>query len=229
VNRRRCLLAAVGLTTLNYRAFAGAAKSPLVGELKLLGDERFQIGRIVVDKRARRFVVPGRVHVVGKPLEYLAASPGGLKGYESLLEVDATGTEFNLACILLGLERDAKQVRFRQFSQAPLVGPRVAIHVAWQEGGRRRQIGAAEALLNPESGLEPAAVEWIYTGSSASKDDGLFAADATGTLVGFVHDANSVVESVLGLGIGAYGSIRGSAALPAIGSAIEMIVEVAPT
>ena len=225
MNRRHCLLAAAGFTALNYRVFAGAQKLPPVGELKSLGDDRYQVGRIVVDKRAARFTVPGRVHVVGKPLEYLATSPGGLKAYESLLEVDATGTEFNLACILLGLERDAKQVAFQQFSQAPLVGPRVAIHVAWQEAGKRRQIGAAEALLNPEADIKPEAVEWIYTGSRVSKGDGRFAADAAGTLVGFVHDANSVVESMRGLGIGAYGSIRGTAALPAAGSAIEMIIE----
>ena len=199
-----------------------------MGELKPLGQDRFQIGRIVVDKRAGTFTVPGRVHVLGKPLEYLATSPGGMKEYETLLELDSTGSEFNLACILLGLERDPKQVQFQQFNLTPLVGRRIAIYVAWSEGGKRRQMSAAEAVLNPEAGVKPESIEWVYTGAPASRPDGPFAADVAGTLVGFVHDSNSVIESVLGVGIGAYGSVRGNAALPPVGSAIELIVEVAP-
>ena len=95
-------------------------------KLKPLGQDRYQIGRIVVDKRARSFTVPGRVHVLGKPLEYLATSPGGMKGYETLLELDASGSEFNLACILIGLERGPSQIASREPEPRPLLGPRVA-------------------------------------------------------------------------------------------------------
>jgi hypothetical protein len=198
-----------------------------MGELKPLGQERYQIGRIVVDKRARSFTVPGRVHVVGKPLEYLATSPGGMKEYETLLELDATGSEFNLACILVGLERDPKQVAVRQPVPAPLVGQRVAISVAWSEGDKRRRVSAAEALLNPDAGVKPESVEWVYTGAPASEGRDRFAADVTGTLVGFKPDGNNVIESAVGIGIGAYGSVRGNAVLPPVGSAIELIVEAA--
>ncbi len=126
---------------------------PPFGELKPLGGDRYQIGRIVLDKRARSFTVPGRVHVLGRPLEYLATAPGGMKEYEALLELDASGSEFNLACILLGLERDPKQGPFYQFSAAPVAGPRVTLDIAWTEGDKRRQVAAAAALLNPEAGV----------------------------------------------------------------------------
>ena len=53
-------------------------------------------------------------------------------------------------------------------------------------------------------------------------------ADITGTLIGFVHDPNCIIDSVVGVGIGAYGSVRGSALMPPIGSAIELIVDAAP-
>ena len=229
MNPHRCLLLALGLAAAICGPLASAqTPAPPLGELKPLGQERFQIGRIVVDKRAGTFTVPGRVHVLGKPLEYLATSPGGMKEYETLLELDATGSEFNLACILLGLERDPKQVQFQQFSQVPLVGRRITIYVAWSEGGKRRQISAADALLNPDTGVKPESVEWVYTGAPISRPEGPFAADITGTLIGFVHDANSVMESALGIGIGAYGSVRGNTSLPPEGSAIELIVEVAP-
>jgi hypothetical protein len=197
-----------------------------VGEMKPLGRERFQIGRIVVDRKARRFTVPGRVHVVGQPLEYLVTSPGGMKEYETLLEADATGSEFNLACILLGLERDPAQAPVQRFGMGALVGPRVAIRIAWQDGTRRREVTAAEALLPPTAEVRPADVEWVYLGSLQNPADGRFAADATGTLVGFTHDPNSVVEAVRGLGVGAYGSVAGNAAvLPPRGTPVEIVVE----
>ena len=233
MKRRRGLLAALAFAAASGSPLAGAqappaARAPLVGELKSLGQDRYQVGHIVVDKPARRFTVPGRVLVVGKPLEYIATSPGGMKAYETLLEVDASGSEFNLACILIGLERDPKQVPWRQFREAPrLVGQRVALSIAWSEGGTRRQASAAEALLNPDAGVKPESVEWVYTGSPASEGQDRFAADDTGTLIGFVHDANSIIESVAGIGIGAYGSVRGHAMLPPVGTAIELIVEAA--
>ena len=178
MNRRHGLLAALGVVCGGLQSAgprAGArATSPRVGELKSLGQDRYQIGRIVVDKRASSFTVPGRVHVVDKPLEYLATSPGGMKEYETLLEVDASGSEFNLACILIGLERDPKQAASQPAQPKPLVGPRVAISVAWSEGGKRRQVSAAEALLNPDAGVKPESVEWVYTGSPMSERGGSF-------------------------------------------------------
>lgn len=203
---------------------------PPLGQLKPLGRDRYQIGRIVLDKRARSFTVPGRVHVLGRPLEYLATTPGGMKEYEALLELDASGSEFNLACILLGLERDPKQSPFYQSSEAPVAGPRVTLDIAWTERGKRRQVTAAAGLLNPEAGVQPDTVEWVYTGSISTQPDGQFAADMTGTLVGFVHDANSIIESVHGLGIGAYGSVSGNTKLlPPVGTPVELIVALPST
>jgi hypothetical protein len=213
-------------TAVPAKPFATGRPPPPVGELKSLGKDRYQIGRIVVDKKAGRFTVPGRVHVMGQPLEYLVTSPGGMKEYETLLEADATGSEFNLACILLGLERDPKQGPFYQFSEAPLVGPKVLVSIAWQDGGKRREISAAEALLDPKGDVRPESVEWVYTGSLSMPPEGQFAADITGTLIGFVHDANSIIESVLGLGIGAYGSVSGNTALlPPVGTPVEVVVQ----
>ena len=201
-------------------------RTPPVGELKSLGKDRYQVGRIVVDKRAGRFTVPGRVHLLDHPLEFLVTTPGGMKEYETLLEADATGSEFNLACILLGLERDPRQGPFHQFSEERLVGPKVLVSIAWQDGGKRREVSAAEALLDPAQKVRPDSVEWVYTGSVSSQPDGRFAADITGTLIGFVHSPNTIIDSVAGLGMGAYGSVTGNVALlPPVGTPIELIVQ----
>jgi hypothetical protein len=228
VNHRSSLLAALGLILAIFGGLAFAqAPAPPVGELKSLGQDRYQVGRIVIDKRARSFTVPGRVHLLGQPLEYLATSPGGVKAYEALLELDSTGSEFNLACILIGLERDPKYADARKAGSGPLIGPRVALFVAWFEAGKRRQVSAAQALLNAEVDARPESVEWVYIGSPASDSQERFAADLTGTLVAFKPDDNSVIESAVGIGIGAYGSVRGHAMLPPVGSAIELVVRAA--
>ena len=201
---------------------------PPLGEVKALGQDRFQIGRIVVDKRARNFTVPGRVNVFDKPLEYLAGSPGSRKGYETLLELDASGSEFNLACILIGLERDPDLPPSKPPGGASQDGPRVALSLAWGAAGQRRQLSAAQALFNPQGGAGAESIDWIYTGSFSSRDGSQFAADRTGALIGFIHDPTTVIKAKVAVGVGAYGSVRGNPALPPVGAAIELIVEAAP-
>ena len=105
------------------------------------------IGSIVVDRKARQMTIPARVHVVDRPLEYLLTARGGMKEYESLLETDATGTELNLACILLGLERDKTQEPYLQFSQKRVSGPRVDIVVARKDGDRNVQRGCGRRAV----------------------------------------------------------------------------------
>ena len=192
-----------------------------------LGGERYQIGAIVVDRKARRFTLPARVHVLDKPLEYLLTTKGGMKEYETLLETDVTGTEFNLACILLGLERDPTLEPYMQFSQKRVAGPRVEITITRKDGDRAATMNAGDVLFDTDAKPgEP--VEWVYVGSQKHWQDGRFAADVTGTLIGFVHDPNTIVESALGLGIGAYGSVNGDAErLPPVGSEVELAVNVA--
>ncbi len=201
---------------------------PVIGSVKPLGQDRFQIGRIVVDKRLRSFTVPGRVHVLDKPLEYLATSPGGRKAYESLLELDASGSEFNLACILIGLERDPALPSSKPPDATKVVGQRVAMSVAWMQDGQRRKVTAAEALFNGDARTKIESVEWVYTGSFTSIDGSRFAADFTGTLIPFIKDPTGLIAAVSGVGVGPYGSMRGSSALPPEGSAVELIVELPP-
>ncbi len=217
-----------------------AASPPFVPapvfDLKPLGHDHFQIDRIVLDKKARRFTVPGHVaHVTDAPLEYLAVVTGSLKVYESLLEVDATGSEFNLACILIGLESTGGSKPQFQFDRRPASGPPVLVEVSWQDRGKTRRVGADEALLPDAERAKQPPSQFVYIGSFSFGPDQRFAADGAGALVGLVHDPNSVIEHRDGMGIGAYGSVRGNpAALPPIGAAVELTITatgpaVAPT
>ena len=76
--------------------------------------------------------------------------------------------------------------------------------------------------------MKPESVEWVYTGSSRRSASDRFAADAHGDARRLRARRNSIIESAVGIGIGAYGSVRGNAMLPPVGSAIELVVQAAP-
>jgi len=194
--------------------------------MKALGGERYEIGRILVEKRAHRITVPGHVQHLGEaPLEYLAVTTRGLKAYETLLELDATGSEFNLALILIGCDSALSSHPGFQFDRSLPFGQVTDITVRWNAGGTAKSATAEQALLSDEQRQQMPPSEWIYTGSITPPHQTIFGADAAGTLIGFVHDPNDVIEHRAGLGIGRYGSVRGNTALmPAIGTPVEVVV-----
>ncbi|MDX1500443.1 MAG: YdjY domain-containing protein [Woeseiaceae bacterium] len=191
--------------------------------MERIGDERYRIGSIVVDRKAKTFTVPGKILHLDEPLEYLAVSAAGMKAYESLLELETSPRDFNLACILIGLDNKNVVRPEYQFDQTPVKGPAVDIAVIFEQDGKTVTIPAANALANGDETFDDD--RWAYTGSEMSHDGKQFMAEIGGTLIGFVHDPLSVIEHEHGAGIGAYGSITGNEALlPPEGSAVALRV-----
>ena len=188
-----------------------------------LGGQRYRIGEIIVDKKAGEFSVPGKILHLNAPLEYLAVSTDGMKGYESLLELSTSATNFNLACILIGLdEKNSVKPRY-QFDDLKPEGQAVAITLTWQKDGKTMSVSGANAMTSGEETFDDDS--WIYIGSSTLEDGQIFMADMTGTLIGFVHDPASVIEHINGGGIGAYGLLTGDeSVLPPEGTAISLSV-----
>lgn len=172
-----------------------------------LGEQRYRVGAITIDKAAGSFTVAGRILELADataPLEFMVAARDGMKAYESLIEVDAMGIEVNLACILIGLTaRPDAQPRVH-FDPEPVDGDRVRVTISWQapDGSERRE-PASRMLAMPDG---PAIRdEWVYTGSRFNGP--VFAAQEVGTLVGFVHDTDSIIQHSTGLGLGNYGAV----------------------
>lgn len=195
-------------------------KQPTVEKLD---DGRLRIGRILVDRSTQSFTLPGTLIRLEPPLEYIAVTKGGFKAYESLLELEANAFEFNLACILIGLDAEGSTRLQYQFDTQPVQGMEVAIRVSWKQDGQSMEMPVAR-LLSDESELIEASV-WVYIGSSFDGDT--YRADQVGTLIGFVHDPASVIEHQKGLGIGAYGAVQANPAVaPAIGTPITLTISV---
>ena len=196
--------------------------APLIEDL---GNERYRIGTITVDKTARTFSLSGKILHLSEPLEYLAVRTGGDKGYESLLELETSAVEFQLACILVGLD-DEKNVKPRfQYDELEVEGQAVEITISWEADGVRKTTSAANAMI---AGDEPVLDDgWIYVGSQPSPEDGSLLAEVSGTLIGFVHDPFSIIEHRNGVTAGSYGMITGNVELlPPEGSSITLTVSV---
>jgi hypothetical protein len=220
-----CALGIVATGTVWGQAPAGSSPTAAPA-MQALGRDRYRIGSILVDKKARRLTVAGRMLGSDRPLEYLAVARGGYKSYESLLELDTTGSEFNLACILLGLDASLTNHPEFQFSPDALKGQRVALEFSWKAGSKRvKATGLQMLLTDAQRGVEKRD-DWVFLGSNMQTDN-TFGADISGALVGFVHDPTSVIEHAIGLGIGAYGSVAGNKALlPPKDTAIELTITV---
>lgn len=191
-----------------------------------LGEGRYRVGSIQVDKRLRNFRLPGQVlerNQPDGPIEFIAVSRGGMKAYEAVFELEATAVEFNLACILIGLDAEGATLPQFHFDLAPLQGPTVAVYIEWQQGEGRTRIPAERAIAGYGPGTD--GHEWVFTGSYFNPA-GQYMAEESGTLVGFVHDMDSIIQHRTGLGLGDYGAISANTALlPPPGTPVFLLVE----
>ena len=186
-----------------------------------LGGDRYRIGSILLDKAARHFSVPGKLlHRTGT-LEYLAVTVGGMKGYESLLELDASAFDFKLACILIGLDEEQAVKPRHQFDERDAEGQAVEITLSWGVGDAAQTVPAAHALFAGDKPFDDHA--WVYIGS-ITEGNGEFMAHTLGTLIGFVHDPYAIIEHRHGAGIGAYGLIEGNPLLPPEGTPMTVTI-----
>lgn len=195
------------LAVIGQAASADAAVSPGKAAAEDLGDGRYRIGSIMIDKTKGQFSVPGSVIKLqqpNSPIEFIAVSKGGYKRYEAIFEMDTSPVDFNLACILIGLDASHATKPKQHFDPQPLKGDAVEIFVSWTEKGKTRRVPAIDVLR--VAGSAHATNEWVYSGSYFSQN-GKYMADAVGTLVGFVHDPESIIQHRIGLGLGNYGAV----------------------
>jgi hypothetical protein len=214
--RGLCVLLALGALG------AGGAPEAPKPEIDDLGNGRYRVGPVEVDKAQGRFTVPGHVLRAEPPLEFLAVAKGGRKAYEAMLELDATAFEFNLACILIGLDGEHATGRPTfHFDPQAVDGDGVGIEVSWDGAGGRESREAASLL---KDGDRTVPEEWVYTGSEFTRN-GAYLAHIDGTLIGLVHDPSSVIEHHGGLGINTYGSITATAGAPSAQTRVVLTVQ----
>lgn len=218
-----CSVALTGITTLPP-AQAQTTPDHTDPKIENLGEERYRIGSIEVDKVQGSFQVPGKVLRDEPPIEFLVGTRAGYKNYETVLEVDADAFEFNLACILIGLDATNATTMEQRSQGAPLEGDRVEISVSWSTDGKTVTVPGARLLSFGDPPRPVESDDWVYTGS-VLLPDGHYLAQSVGTLVGVVHKGESVIEHREGIAVGNYGSLLVNKNLvPAVGEAVTLKV-----
>ena len=77
---------------------------PAEPKIEKIGEDLVRVGNVRVDLKNREISTPGLVNQAAV-LEFVATTKGGFKAYESALELDTNAVGFNLALILIGLDR----------------------------------------------------------------------------------------------------------------------------
>jgi hypothetical protein len=192
-----------------------------------LGPGLFRVGSVRVDTAKKEVSVRGTV-TEATTLEFIATTKGGFKAYESALELDTNAISFNLALILIGLDREhAVHPRFH-FDPVPPKGDPVEIWVEWDESGTTRKVRAEQLVYNTQSQHTIPEGPWVYTGSVFVEQVRAYLADIDGTLIGFVHTPSPILENPTAV-MGPYGANQLNPALNLKpGTAITVTVRALP-
>jgi hypothetical protein len=175
--------------------------------IKKLEDGRVLMGTaIVVDVTKKEVTVRGRM-LKDQTLEFLAIARNGGKSYESAIELQTNATSFNLALIMIGLDKSNAVVPKGHFDPNKAQGDPLEIWVEWEDGKETRRVRPEELLYDSKTKANPKFGTWVYTGSTVLSN-GKFQAETDGVLIGFVHDPSSIIENSTGAGLNAYGTIK---------------------
>jgi hypothetical protein len=202
------------------------SKSSEPPPIKKLGENLLQLGNLVVDTRLKEVTAPGHF-LRDQVLEFIACTKNSSRSYESAIEIDTDAVTYNLALIMIGLERSRSVVPRHHFDLIEPEGDEVEIFIELNMGEKTRRIRAEELLYDTKVRRKPPMGTWVYTGSEVMAG-GRYRAETDGILISFVHDPGSIIENVVGAGIGAYGTIQVNPDLKiSPGTAVKLIVKAA--
>lgn len=167
------------------------------------------------------------------PLEVIASwpFPKGQKAHETVVTIDVKPSAVHKALEGLGL-KSGKSVA-GESKQAPQ-GPEVKIFLDVPgEGGRTRRLPIERVLIDPKTNKPMPKVQWRFTGSimkqpDPDKDDKVYGADLTGTLISIFPVTNETVfQTNLTMKEEKYVKLEtNKKLLPKEGTAVKLVIEV---
>lgn len=192
---KRLLIRALGLAALLLLVDATTA------------DDKPQAGGITVDKETRTVTIDAKIAPrklpnlqETYPIEVIACwghthKPPGKKAHETIMTIDVKPSEVHKALESVG----AKPGKPVMGGDGAPQGPAIAVFIEVAEGaGKPRRIPLEKALVDPKTNKPMPKVEWRFTGSVMSqpdpeKDDKVYGADMTGTLMSIFPVTNETV------------------------------------
>lgn len=175
-----------------------APQAPAQGippEAEKIGEDRYRLGKVTVDLKAKTVTCPGKVNMSKGVIEYFAVAPEG-KLHESVLSLDVRPLHLQLGLILLGLEPKGG-LRYQGDTQVPKGSP-VQVFTSWQRNGKPVKVHAEEMVWDVVKKRPMERNAWVFSGSSIDKNG--FVADRELSLIATYRDPAAIVNNVLPTG-----------------------------
>ena len=164
------------------------AVAPVKPSVEQLDENRYRIGKVILDKRSREIRFPAKVNMTEGLLEFVVVHENG-KIHESLLATDISPTHLNLAFKLLRYpasrelyskvnEDGTLSSEFEEASPEEKAGARIRIEVEYTDGGASRKLPVNAWINHAATERTMPAVPWIYGGSFVY--NGKFVAESSG-------------------------------------------------
>jgi hypothetical protein len=153
------------------------------------GENRYRIGEITFDRARREVTIPATVNMDSGVVEYALVAESG-KLHESLFSTKANPREIHLACLLLGLPKEADD-------KPDDAGCDVKVNVSWDTNGPTVLHELANLVVTSDTPEAPADAKplpggpWSYV--SSKMGPGGFAAAAEGSVISLIHDPVALV------------------------------------
>ncbi|MBD3181995.1 hypothetical protein GF312_06875 [Candidatus Poribacteria bacterium] len=198
----------------------GGEEKPAIPAMVKLGNGLYKLGKVDVDLNSNTIKIHGKMNMSYGLIELLACSSIG-KVHESAIVLDVDPIHLQTALILMGLEYEGG-LRYQGDPQTPK-GDRVYIWVEWNSEGQVKRHRAEDLVFNREKQSTMPHVGWVFSGSRIN-DNGVFMAQAIGTIITTFHDPDAIIDNPLPEGADDTVYIVNTKLAPPKGTDITMII-----
>ncbi len=198
----------------------GGESRPAIPAMVQVGDGVYKLGEIDLDLNKKTITMYGKVNMSYGLIELLACTRIG-KLHESALVIDVQPIHLQTALILLGLEYEGG-LRYQGDPLTPK-GDRVSIWVEWDAGGQVKRHRAEDLVFNRQTQSSMQHTDWVFSGSRIN-DNGVFMAQAVGTLITTFHDPDAIIDNPLPGGADDTAYIVNTQVIPPKGTDLRMII-----
>lgn len=166
---------------------------------KNLGGGKYQIGKVILDKKKRSVHVPAQVNMTKGIVEYILVADSG-KVHESVFTTTAKPSEIHLAFLLLGCKGIPLENWPKDYLQVDEAN-QVAVEITWKSNGPKKNLPATQCVQRTDSanvgagrGSGMASGSWLYSGSYLNGDS--FVADREGSIIAIIADEAALVNGL---------------------------------
>jgi len=184
-----------------------------------------KLPHLTIDAKNRQVLVDCQAVQADMGLEFLAVVTN-TNEYEALVRSEVKPSDLHLALLMLGM-KPGQPIHFSEATRQwfPPTGPPLQIEFRYEKDGRPMTVPANRWMRDVKTKAEAPAMTWVFTGSRVT-EDGSYAADSTGCLVGVVNNELSVIDvpALASRALEARSWERNPDLMPGTGSPVTMVL-----